>query len=154
MNKVSDHYLKLVEWSAEDECYIGRCPGLMLGGVHGDDELEVYKELCQVVEEWITEAEENGTKLPAPTANKTYSGKFVLRIDPALHEELDIRATEAGDSLNRYCAKHLQGSMERKTGLQALKREMDLDSVAVVAEQAAATKKKATKKKATKKKRR
>jgi len=51
--KPSDRYLKIVEWSEEDQCYVGTSPGLMLGGVHGDDETKVYKELCQVVEEWI-----------------------------------------------------------------------------------------------------
>ncbi len=51
--KPSDRYLKIVEWSDEDRCYVGRCPGLMLGGVHGNDEAKVYRELCQVVEEWI-----------------------------------------------------------------------------------------------------
>ena len=35
--KASDRYLKIVEWSDEDGCYVGTCPGLMLGGVHGDD---------------------------------------------------------------------------------------------------------------------
>jgi len=27
-------YTKFVEWSDEDQCFIGRCPELMLGGVH------------------------------------------------------------------------------------------------------------------------
>jgi hypothetical protein len=49
----SDRYLKIVEWSDEDQCYIGACPGLMLGGIHGDDETKVYKELCRAVDEWI-----------------------------------------------------------------------------------------------------
>jgi len=51
--KKSDRYLKIVEWSDEDGCYIGRAPGLMLGGVHGEDDSRVYKQLCQVVEEWV-----------------------------------------------------------------------------------------------------
>lgn len=50
--KSSDRYLKLVEWSDEDSCYVGRCPELMLGGVHGSDPEEVFAELCQAVEEW------------------------------------------------------------------------------------------------------
>jgi hypothetical protein len=29
---------KFVEWSDEGECFIGRCPELRLGGVHGKDE--------------------------------------------------------------------------------------------------------------------
>ena len=53
-------YLKLVEWSAADQAYIGRCPGLFSGGIHGDDEAKVYKELCDVVCEWITNIEKGG----------------------------------------------------------------------------------------------
>ena len=30
-------YAKYVEWSDEDQCFVGRCPELMLGGVHGND---------------------------------------------------------------------------------------------------------------------
>ncbi len=43
MNKTSDRYVKLVAWDEQDQCYIGRCPGLMFGGVHGDDETAVYR---------------------------------------------------------------------------------------------------------------
>jgi predicted RNase H-like HicB family nuclease len=49
----SDSYLKVVEWSEEDNCYVGRCPELMLGGVHRLDKAEVCRELCEVIEEWI-----------------------------------------------------------------------------------------------------
>ena len=58
--KTSDRYLKIVEWSEEDHCYVGTCPGLMLGGIHGDDEAKVYKELCQAVEKWIEIYEQDG----------------------------------------------------------------------------------------------
>ena len=36
--KDSAKYAKIVEWSVEDQCYIGSAPGLILGGCHGDDE--------------------------------------------------------------------------------------------------------------------
>ena len=41
--KDSDRYLKIVEWSEEDQCYVGTCPGLFYGSRHGDNEVEVYK---------------------------------------------------------------------------------------------------------------
>ena len=53
MSKTSDRYVKVVAWSEEDQCYVGRCPGLMLGGAHGSDERAVYAELCEAVDEWI-----------------------------------------------------------------------------------------------------
>ena len=30
--KISDRYLKIVEWSEEDQCYVSTCPGLFYGG--------------------------------------------------------------------------------------------------------------------------
>ena len=68
MNKTSDRYVKVVAWSEEDQCYVGRCPGLMLGGVHGSEETRVYAELCQAVEEWIRLCEVEGRQLPAATS--------------------------------------------------------------------------------------
>ena len=51
--KDSVRYAKVVEWSEEDRCYVGSAPGLVYGGCHGDDEQEVFAELCEIVEEAI-----------------------------------------------------------------------------------------------------
>jgi predicted HicB family RNase H-like nuclease len=106
--KASDRYLKIVEWSDEDGCYVGTCPGLMLGGIHGDDEAKVYAELCQVAEEWIAIHEQDGAPLPPATAGRDYSGKFVVRVGKNLHRELAIHALRERVSLNSYCAKVLR----------------------------------------------
>jgi predicted HicB family RNase H-like nuclease len=100
-------YAKFVEWSDEDRCFIGRCPGLFGGGVHGSDETRVYKELCETVEEWIELLQKDGVPLPEPLAGKKFSGRFVLRVEPALHRRLAAKALAAGASLNSYCAKTL-----------------------------------------------
>jgi len=68
--KESARYLKIVEWSEEDQCFIGQCPGLIGPCCHGDDETEVYKELCQIVEEWIAIIKSDGKELPLPTSGK------------------------------------------------------------------------------------
>ena len=106
--KTSDRYLKIVEWSEEDRCYVGTCPGLMLGGIHGDDEAKVYRELCQAVEEWIEIYRKDGNPLPAATAGKDYSGKFVVRVGPELHKILAVDAFRRGESLNSYCVQLLR----------------------------------------------
>lgn len=106
--KMSDHYLKIVEWSEEDKCYVGSCPGLMLGGVHGPDEAKVYKELCDVVEEWIENYQEDGEELPAATSGRDFSGKFVIRVGKELHRSLYIDALRAGESLNSLCVSLLR----------------------------------------------
>lgn len=99
----SDRYLKIVEWSEADQCYVGSCPGLMFGGIHGDQEAKVYKELCLAVEEWIDICEQDKVPLPEPTAGKAYSGKFVVRVGPDLHKALAIGALRHGESLNEHC---------------------------------------------------
>ena len=40
--KDSAKYVKIVEWSDEDNCYVGSSPGLFCGGCHGDDEQQVF----------------------------------------------------------------------------------------------------------------
>jgi predicted HicB family RNase H-like nuclease len=114
--KASDKYLKIVEWSEEDRCYVGSCPGLMLGGVHGGDEATVYRELCQVVEEWIAICQRDGTPLPDATAGKAYSGKFVVRVGQDLHKALAIDALRYGESLNSYCVGLLRERRARYRG--------------------------------------
>ena len=109
--KSSDRYLKIVEWSEDDQCYIGRSPGLMLGGVHGKDEESVYHELRAAVEEWIRIHEEDRSPLSRPTAGKNYSGKFVLRISEDLHQRLSLKALSEGDSLNNFCKKRLEKAL-------------------------------------------
>ena len=64
--KTIDQYHKWVEWSEEDQVYIGKCPDLITG-IHGDNRLQVYGELCAVVEDVIDHFELEGRPLPAPS---------------------------------------------------------------------------------------
>jgi len=60
----SQHYLKIVEWSEEDHCFVGQCPGIVGPCCHGNNEAQVYAELCQIVEEWITILKQEEKPLP------------------------------------------------------------------------------------------
>ena len=68
--KESDRYVKIVEWSDEDQCYVGSSPGLFFGGCHGDDEQQVFAELCQIVYETIDLYHKDGKPLPPPTSGR------------------------------------------------------------------------------------
>jgi predicted HicB family RNase H-like nuclease len=97
-------YLKIVEWSDEDRNFVGRAPGLFFGGCHGPDERKVYAELCDLVEEHVADLLGNREGLPPPTAGKTYSGKFVVRIGAELHQKAAMKALAQGTSLNQVVA--------------------------------------------------
>ncbi len=71
--KESSRYIKIVEWSDEDQCFVGSCPGLFYGGCHGDDEQEVFVELCEMVEEVIELYKADAKQLPPPTSGRDYA---------------------------------------------------------------------------------
>jgi predicted RNase H-like HicB family nuclease len=74
--KDSARYVKIVEWSDEDGCFVGSSPGLVYGGCHGDDERQVFDELCQIVEETIDLYHQDGKPLPPPTAGRDLANRL------------------------------------------------------------------------------
>ena len=103
-----DDYLKIVEWSDEDQRYVGTAPGLIIGGVHGKSQKKVFDELCEAVKEAIQILRKEGRRLPVATADKKYSGKIALRISPQLHKTLTVKAFQAGESVNKLIEHELQ----------------------------------------------
>lgn len=72
----SARYVKIVEWSEEDQCYVGSSPGLIYGGCHGGDEKLVFDELCRIVEEAIELYRKAGKPLPPPTSGRDFANKM------------------------------------------------------------------------------
>ena len=72
-----NQYVKIVEWSNEDQCFVGSCPGLFYGGCHGDDEKAVFAELCEIVDETIALYLQDRRSLPEPTCGKDYSNTIL-----------------------------------------------------------------------------
>jgi predicted RNase H-like HicB family nuclease len=60
-------YAKVIAWSPDDGCFVGSAPGLFFGGCHGSNEIEVFLELCALVEETIELHRRDG--IPLPPAN-------------------------------------------------------------------------------------
>lgn len=69
--------VKIVEWSEEDNCHVGSCPGPFYGGCHGQDEQQVFAELCEIVEETMELYKQEGKPLPPPTSGKDYANKML-----------------------------------------------------------------------------
>jgi len=71
--KESARYVKIVEWSDEDQCYVGSSPGLIYGGCHGNDEKQVFDELCRIVEEAVALYTQDGKPLPPSTSGRDFA---------------------------------------------------------------------------------
>lgn len=62
MKKI-DQYHKWVEWFEEDQIYIAKCPDLITG-IHGNDPVQVFQDLCEVLEDVISHFNQSGKELP------------------------------------------------------------------------------------------
>lgn len=74
---------------------------------HGRNEAAVYKQLCDIVGEWIDILKSDDKPLPKPTPKGKFSGRFMVRVSPALHQRLALRALARGESLNSLASKAL-----------------------------------------------
>ena len=70
------NYVKIIEWSSEDNCFVGSCPGLFYGGCHGADERSVFDELCHIVEETIALYQKEGRALPPSTSGYDWANRI------------------------------------------------------------------------------
>ena len=66
----SAKYIKIVEWSEEDQSYIGYCPGVIGPCCHGADEVEVFRSICEIVDEWLETCRKDNKPLPPPTVGR------------------------------------------------------------------------------------
>jgi hypothetical protein len=72
-------YDKVVEWSEEDGVFVGQCPGIIGPCCHWLDEVEVYRQLCEIVEEWVEIARRDGKPLPPRPRARTSPGRSLDR---------------------------------------------------------------------------
>lgn len=93
-------YVARIEYSDDDECFVGRIAGIKdIITFEGESVKELLTAFHEAVDFYIKTCEERGEQ-----PNKPYSGKVMLRIDPAVHARLAIQAQAAGKSLNQYAA--------------------------------------------------
>jgi len=110
IKEAARRYLKIVEWSDDDQCYIGSAPPLVGQSCHGATEAAVIKQLQTIVEEWVAVLITDGKPLPEGTANRRFSGKFVVRLSPEAHRKVALKAMARGESLNEFVSETLAQS--------------------------------------------
>ncbi len=107
IREIAGRYPRLIEWSSEDNLYIGSAPPLVGHCCHGKTEVEVAVQLSEIVNEWAGDIVDGHVKPPAEIVGKKYSGRILLRVEPELHKAAALRAAARGDSLNHYIAELL-----------------------------------------------
>jgi predicted HicB family RNase H-like nuclease len=109
IRKLAASYPRVIEWSDEDQVFIGSAPPLAGQCCHGDTEADVARQLADIVEDLAGDVIDG--KMPAPSVpdGRTYSGKFIVRISPALHRRAALQAMARGESLNQFVSDRLAG---------------------------------------------
>ena len=104
---MSDHYTYRITWSSEDNEHVGLCaefPSLSWLAPTPDEALDGIQRL---VRECLADMHTTGEAVPQAIADRTYSGKFIVRVPPESHRDLAIQAAEQGVSLNRHVSARL-----------------------------------------------
>jgi predicted HicB family RNase H-like nuclease len=102
-----DHYTYRVTWSQEDGEYLGLCAEFPSLSWLAPTQEKALVGIRSVVKDVVVDMRANGETIPAPLAEKRYSGEFRVRIPPQVHRALAVEAAEQGVSLNRLASAKL-----------------------------------------------
>jgi antitoxin HicB len=83
-------------------------PELSGCGSFGETIEQALERLREAKELWIKARLKRGLPIPEPISEEDFSGKFLLRITPALHRKLAADAKNENLSLNQYIRKVLE----------------------------------------------
>ncbi|MEA5621007.1 toxin-antitoxin system HicB family antitoxin [Cronbergia sp. UHCC 0137] len=97
-----EHYTYKITWSSEDQEFVGLCAEFPSLSYLDENRNATLEGITNLVKDIVTDMENNNEEIPEPIAEKSYSGKFQVRITPELHRKLAIEAAEEKVSLNRY----------------------------------------------------
>lgn len=105
----ADHYTYRVTWSPDDGEHVGLCVEFPSLSWLDKTPEAALKGIRQVVMDVVADMSAGGEPIPAPLAEKHYSGEFRVRIPPDVHRALAMQAAEYGVSMNRLASAKLAG---------------------------------------------
>jgi predicted RNase H-like HicB family nuclease len=97
-----------ISWSEEDQCYVARVPELPGCMTDGETYTAVAENVEQAIQSYVGTLMAEGKPVPVPVAERSFSGKIPLRIDPRLHRDLVMKADLEDLSLNEFLATRLE----------------------------------------------
>ncbi len=102
-----NHYTYRVTWSPEDGEHIGLCAEFPSVSWLAPTPEKALVGIRRVVAQVVDDMTASGEAIPPALAEKTYSGRFVVRVPSTVHRTLAAEAAEQGVSLNRWVSAKL-----------------------------------------------
>ena len=97
-------YAAHIEYSEEDQAFVGHIAGIRdVVGLHGESVQELRAAFIEAVDDYLETCAKLGR-----SPQKPYSGKIMLRVDPAIHARAAAAAEAQGKSLNAWAQELLQ----------------------------------------------
>ena len=107
-----NHYTYKIEWSPEDNEYVGTCLEFPSLSWLSPNAAKAMSGIEALVSDVVKDLVQSGEPVPLSYAERKYSGQYRLRMAPATHRRLAIRAAEDRISLNRLINSLLVASEE------------------------------------------
>lgn len=101
------HYTYRVSWSPEDDEFVASVVEFPSLSWLAPSQVEALRGLESLVKEVVDDLRESGEEVPEPISERSYSGKFNLRLGEDLHREVALRAAEANISINQWVVRKL-----------------------------------------------
>lgn len=107
VGRVVSHYTYRVTWSPEDDEFVATVVEFPSLSWLAETQVEALEGLQTLLGEVIADMQENGEDVPVPLSERTYSGKFNLRLGEKLHREVAAQAAEESLSINQWVVRRL-----------------------------------------------
>lgn len=100
-------YTYRVSWSGEDGQFVATCLEFASLSWLADSQSEALHGIVEMVGEVLADLRSQHEPVPEPLSERTYSGKFNLRVGESLHRNLALEAAAQRLSLNQYVVRRL-----------------------------------------------
>ena len=101
-------YTYRVEWSEDDQEFVGTVAEFPSLSYLAPTSTEAFAGIREVVADTLEILEEDGREAPEPFSQRSFSGRFNLRVSPQLHRRLVQQAALSHQSLNQYVSQQLE----------------------------------------------
>lgn len=101
------HYAYRVVWSQEDGEFLATCAEFPALSWLARSQAKALHGLESVIRDVLIDLERSGEEVPLPLSERTFSGKFNLRVGESLHRQLAMEAAAENLSLNQYIVRRL-----------------------------------------------
>lgn len=101
------HYTYRVAWSSEDDEFVATVAEFASLSWLAPSQVQALEGLQILLTEVIADMVEQGEDVPEPFSERSYSGKFNLRLGETLHRDVALRAAEENLSINQWVVRKL-----------------------------------------------